>query len=239
MRQKAFTLIELLVVVAIIALLIAILLPALTAARETSKIVVCQSNQRQLIMANIMYANEQKDWYVPLSTPPAVDSVGWGTRWMQNGLYQKMLGAHNDPSVWWGLSVWPRNLLCPNQPVNTQETDWNMWRVYAYNRTGIKSNDPMQYFMGYKRQDVRQPAWTAQLVDASDWHTEINHANYLLWWDLYDEAFGSGAWQMVAYRHLEGANIVHFDGHGAYYRKTEAWVDGSPTANQRMWKLLK
>ncbi|QNN21855.1 prepilin-type N-terminal cleavage/methylation domain-containing protein [Planctomycetales bacterium ZRK34] len=61
MIRRGFTLIELLVVVAIIALLIAILLPSLAKARETAKRAVCGSNQRQVMMLYVMYAQDYKN----------------------------------------------------------------------------------------------------------------------------------------------------------------------------------
>jgi prepilin-type N-terminal cleavage/methylation domain-containing protein len=62
-RKKAFTLIELLVVVAIIALLISILLPSLSRAREITKRAVCASNIRGIGQATKVYSNDNADWY--------------------------------------------------------------------------------------------------------------------------------------------------------------------------------
>ena len=62
-RRKAFTLIELLVVVAIIALLISILLPSLSRAREITKRAVCASNARGIGQSMKVYSNDNADWY--------------------------------------------------------------------------------------------------------------------------------------------------------------------------------
>jgi len=60
-KRKGFTLIELLVVIAIIAILMSILIPALNRAREQGKRAACLNNLKQLVLAWIMYADENDD----------------------------------------------------------------------------------------------------------------------------------------------------------------------------------
>ena len=63
--RRAFTLVELLVVIGIIAILVALLLPALNKARQQAIAVQCMSNMRQFGIINQMYMNQYRDWHMP------------------------------------------------------------------------------------------------------------------------------------------------------------------------------
>jgi prepilin-type N-terminal cleavage/methylation domain-containing protein len=114
-RARGFTLIELLVVIAIIALLAAILLPVLAAAKERSRRAQCANNLKQIGVGSLAYVGDNNDRF----EAAAVDAA-WG---IQNPIEfdAKMLNATADlgftsNSVANGASSTPNIWTCPNRP---------------------------------------------------------------------------------------------------------------------------
>ncbi len=92
--RRGFTLIELLVVIALIAILAGMLLPALGRARARAQVAFCQNNERQLMLAMILYAGDHRGLY-----PPRANQNRWPTQ---------LRAAYQDLKV----------LLCPADPTN-------------------------------------------------------------------------------------------------------------------------
>jgi prepilin-type N-terminal cleavage/methylation domain-containing protein/prepilin-type processing-associated H-X9-DG protein len=110
-KRRGFTLVELLIVVAIIALLVAMLLPALTKARRAANQVACMSNMRQIVMAVLTYTMDNRGRLMPALIYPIGKNQPYpdGFFWAAELVHQNYLQAPNLPHS----PTIPNNALAP------------------------------------------------------------------------------------------------------------------------------
>jgi prepilin-type N-terminal cleavage/methylation domain-containing protein/prepilin-type processing-associated H-X9-DG protein len=225
--RRGFTLIELLVVIAVIAILLAILLPALSKARELGKRIVCGSNIRILSMANVLYSDQSDGWYVPI-----MDRRGGASNyWPGNQLFRKLIGykmQQGDASVWNA----PKQFLCPSDIISTQQikdVQYDSWLSYAGNITDWYFADWFAItYAGHRNTTVHNAASKLLFSESNDWWFWWKGADYKVGWDVLHQD-GITPYKNVGcdgptlYRHSDGVNLAFYDGHIEYRKKQKVW----------------
>jgi prepilin-type N-terminal cleavage/methylation domain-containing protein/prepilin-type processing-associated H-X9-DG protein len=201
MKKQGFTLIELLVVVAIIAVLIAMLLPSLSQAREMAKRVQCSNNLRSFAQASTMYALDEND-NLPQNYSFYDPSIQHNPNYSMESL--RTINAPDFKGAW--MMVYPkylkdhRLLACPtanyriNMPYEDDKQQNWYWSIkwgysdymyYAAFRTRTNpersvipnafnpSNRPPRLELAYKTTD---PGYCLLIADrAFSWAVDSNH----------------------------------------------------------------
>ena len=131
-KIRIFTLIELLIVIAIIAILAAMLLPALNKARDKAITIGCISNIKQLGLLIAGYANDHKDYYFS-ATPTARIYNNWGELLANNGYVKAPLNSENY------AYYFPKYFACPKAQILTS-SDKMPGRIHQSQIYGLRQD---------------------------------------------------------------------------------------------------
>jgi prepilin-type N-terminal cleavage/methylation domain-containing protein/prepilin-type processing-associated H-X9-DG protein len=210
MKQRAFTLIELLVVVAIIALLISILLPALGRARDLTKAAVCASRLHQLGLALNMYAQTNNNWLPEWGYSHGGGEAGAAHAWINTmgkdyGDNKNVLRCPKDESPYWSRPLngkLRRTSYATNYYLVVGGEDNPLWtpeKPQAYNRLDwIKHPTSTLFFV--------------ELAEAGDYALS-DHVHSESWVDFYPDQRQKATEAVNLDRHLGQANYGLVDGH--------------------------
>ena len=212
-RKKGFTLIELLVVISIIALLLAILMPALGRAKEAAKRVVCLSNQRQLGLAWTVYA-ESNDGKMCSPRPMGGTSndakYSW-IKWTGSGWPDTWNDQEWEDSIKMG-ALWDYTksegvFRCPAGNKDEQITYAGFASMGWMSPLNRAVDGPI--FKSISR--IKQPVRRAVFIDEGKLTSDFFSVNYIeeTWWDQPPN------------RHNYGVTMSFADGHAEYWK----WVD--------------
>jgi prepilin-type N-terminal cleavage/methylation domain-containing protein/prepilin-type processing-associated H-X9-DG protein len=237
--QRGFTLIELLVVIAIIAILAAMLLPALAKAKERANRTACLSNLRQWGLSLGMYLDDNNQVFPDFSI--ASSAAGAPGGYNQDNLHWTDLAAFaaagSGNSAWfnalppyvsqkalWQYASNPANFVngrsifnCATAVFLPAEVNplYNVAFSYGINFRGTNGAVPAP--VPFKAISVLHPSAFVFFSDnrANSGETPFYGSN-----PLNDLGAPRGSLNHLSSRHAAGANLTFLDGHAAYYRYT-------------------
>ncbi len=224
-QTRAFTLLEVLIVISILTLLIAILLPSLTGAREQAKRLACLSNQRQIAVAMQTYAMDFADTF-PIAQ--YIDMAGgafvaWDTRTPFSD------PDHATPGLIWEYADGGAVQQCPSYD-GPSLTSGDVYTGFNYNTTYIGRGQGESDFLSMTEAPARttqiRSASRAALVGDGGWSAGANKfMRAPLDGGVSEQTAHAGA---QALRHAKSTNVVHVDGHGATQSALFTKPDAAP-----------
>jgi prepilin-type N-terminal cleavage/methylation domain-containing protein/prepilin-type processing-associated H-X9-DG protein len=144
--RRGFTLIELLVVIAIIAILISILLPGLSSARESGRQIVCANHMRQLGIASAVYNNEWQDWFCPIQDvqgkwPNTVEGTWRIKLWEYTSEEASTYDCPSEINEVYADGISDYDIVQSGKPLRVDPSNVGVYKAYNdYNASGIGAN---------------------------------------------------------------------------------------------------
>ena len=219
-RRHGFTLIELLVVVAVIAVLVAILLPALGRARDRAKATLCSGNLRQFAVGFVLYGNDNGEHLPTTGDYPRSLYCGQKT---DNWIYllsRAVLPSKSDPWAYYGYKPGGDVWWCPSDKRTPNGSGYVDGPSYGINPflTGFYSSaygNPGSYQIS----KIPEPAKTPILFDCDNPYRACPcHIE-----DRYGQGYGA---HFFPHPHQNGDIFLYVDGHAGWVPNLD--VAGSP-----------